>query len=164
MVKKRKYGFLYNKKLEMFKGLKIALIIALALILVFSFVIGISLVSGNSMYPTLHDGQPVLYVRFIKNYSRGDIASVRMPSDEYLVKRIVAIEGDTVDIRDGVVYINGSPLDGYGYTYAGVGNKYPVTIQNGQIFVLGDNREISVDSRAFGPISTSQTRGKIVLY
>ena len=165
MARKRKYGKLYDKKLGLMRGLEEAVLVAVIVIALFTLVIGISRVSGNSMSPTLHDGQPVLYVRLEKNYVPGDIASVRMPDDEYLVKRIVAVEGDSVDIHDGVVYINGTALeDGFGYTEAGSFNKYPVTLPEGHIFVLGDNREISVDSRAFGPISATQTRGRIVLY
>lgn len=165
MTSERKYGKFYNKKLGIIRGLKEAIIVALALVIVFSFIVGISRVSGSSMEPTLHDGQPVFFIRLQKDYSRGDIASVRMPSDDWIVKRIVAVAGDSVDIQGGTVYINGSPLqDGFGYTEAGEFNSYPLVLQEGQVFVLGDNREISVDSRAFGPIASSQTKGRIVLY
>ena len=164
MAKKRHYGKLYNKRLGILRtGEQIAVYAVIAAV-VLMFVLGVSKVSGNSMEPTLYDGQVVIYSRLHRTYAAGDIASVRMPSDEYLVKRVVAVAGDTVDIRDGRVYVNGAdtgssygPTDEKDYTI-----EYPYTLNDGQIYVLGDNREVSVDSRTFGPISSTQTKGKIL--
>lgn len=165
MARKRRYGILYGKKLEMLRfgeQTAIYVIIAVAVLL---FVLGVSKVSGHSMEPTLSDGQPVIYARIDRNYKKGDIVSVRMPSDEYLVKRVVAVAGDTVEIKNGVVYVNGTPeKNRFGSTPTPDDSavKYPLTLTEGQIFVLGDNREVSVDSRNFGPISKTQTRGQIL--
>lgn len=154
-------------KLAWIRFFKEFAVIAIALFLVFRFVIGISRVSGNSMYPTYRNGEPVVYSRLHLNYERGDVASVRMPSGEYIIKRVVAVEGDTVEIRDGVFFINGEPEQGsYVNGETQPQNElvvYPVTLRAGQIFVLGDNRGVSIDSRTIGPVATSQTRGKILL-
>ena len=159
----RKYD---DKKLGWLRSGKEFAVILIAVFLIFRFVIGFSWVSGKSMYPTLKDGQPVVYNRMVKDYHRGDVISIRMPSGEYMVKRIIAVAGDTVDLHDGVVYINGEPEYGewlYGVTEPqSVTVSYPLTLEEGHIFVLGDNREVSIDSRTYGPMAATQTRGKLL--
>lgn len=86
-----------------------------------------------------------------------------------LIKRVVALPGDTVDIRDGKVYINGQLEEGYsfsGSTYDGnnlarTSHSYPLEIPEGKVFVLGDNRENSIDSRDLGLIDFVQLKGKV---
>lgn len=160
----RKYD---GDKLGWIRFFKEFVLIAAVLFLVFRFVIGLSRVSGNSMHPTYRNGEPVVYSRLHLNYERGDVASVRMPSGEYIIKRVVAVEGDTVEIIDGTFYINGEPEQG-AYVNGETQPQdelivYPITLTEGQIFVLGDNRSVSIDSRTIGPVATSQTRGKILL-
>lgn len=152
-------------RLNELRTLKVVALAVIAAVLLFSFVISVSRVDGHSMEPTLRDGQLIVCLRLSKNYERGDIASARMPNGEFLVKRVVAVAGDTVEIRDGEVLINGEILsDGFGPTErADKGTvEYPVTLKPGQIFVLGDNRSISTDSRTFGPIAATQSRGRIL--
>ena len=88
-----------------------------------------------------------------------------MPSGEYIIKRVVAVAGDTVDVHDGAFWINGEKETGdyiNGETYPEEGNvEYPITLHLGQFFALGDNREVSIDSRTIGPVSETQARGKI---
>lgn len=128
-------------------------------------VIGFSFVKGSSMEPTLHDGEVVLYVRIHPQYRNGDVVSVRIPNGEYYVKRIIATEGDTVDLREGRVYINDVLLEepyAMGETQPQEGTvRYPFTVEEGQIFVMGDNRETSMDSRSFGVVGTRQIKGRI---
>lgn len=83
-----------------------------------------------------------------------------------LIKRVVAIPGDKVDIKDGLVYVNGEIEDGYqfqGKTHANSDLSFPVEVPNDSVFVLGDNRENSLDSRGLGFIDYSQIKGKAVL-
>ena len=152
-----KYGWLMDAK-------KFLLLLVLVFIL-FRFVIGISFVKGDSMEPTLHNEEIVLYTRLHMQCDRGDIVSVKIPSGEYYVKRIIAVEGDTIDIRDGEVYVNDKLLkEPYieGETLQQSGRvKYPLTLKKDQIFVMGDNREESMDSRTFGVIGERQIKGKI---
>ncbi|SHK45308.1 signal peptidase I [Hespellia stercorisuis] len=144
-----------------------AVLIAIAYLL-FHFALGISFVNGSSMYPTLQNRQAVFYNRLHRNYEVGDVVSVRMPSGKFYVKRIVAAAGDEVDLRDGALYINGElQKEPYvsGATLAEEGNvTYPLTVEKGKYFILGDNRENSNDSRAFGTIIEERITGKIVFY
>lgn len=161
----RKYD---DKKLEWLRDGKFFAVILILAVIVFRFLVGVSWVDGQSMFPTLHDGQPVVYNRLAKDFKYGDIVSVRFPNGQYMIKRVVGIEGDTVDIRDGVVYINGNPegLAGkLGRTDPQEGAiDYPFTLGAGKLFVLGDNREKSVDSRTYGILSTTSVRGKVFFY
>ena len=168
MAKKRLFKKYDSEKIWWLRFVKDLLAFAVILVLVFTLVLGVSRVNGSSMSPTLKNGQAVLYYRLDKNYNRGDIISLWLPNGDYYVKRVIAVEGDTVDIRDGVVYINGSAETG---TYingktepAASGISYPLTVKAGKVFVLGDNRENSVDSRNYGEFALSQTRGKIIFY
>lgn len=82
---------------------------------------------------------------------------------EMYVKRVIGIPGDTVDIKDGFVYVNGNKLtEDYvkGTTFAGE-ITLPLTVEKNQVFVMGDNREVSVDSRAFGTVDYDRLEGKV---
>jgi len=79
-----------------------------------------------------------------------------------LIKRVIAAEGDTVDIHDGKLYINGEILEEpyiKGVTQS-LSVNYPLTLKDGEFFVMGDNRENSSDSRSFGPIKRENIEGK----
>ena len=80
---------------------------------------------------------------------------------------MIAAAGDTIDLRDGKVYIDEEPLEEKyikGETVPKEGAvRYPFTLKEGQIFVMGDNREISKDSRSFGVVGKRQIKGKILL-
>lgn len=160
LFQKMKYG---GNRLQKLRDLEAFLLILAAVFCIFRFVIGVSWVSGDSMFPTLRSGSPVLYYRLVQSYERGDVVSAKMPGGSYYVKRIVALEGDTVDIREGRLYVNGNPEELHGETLPqSDGVSYPLTLEAGQIFVLGDNRAVSVDSRTFGPLSDTQVRGKLL--
>ena len=152
-----KYGWL--------KDARRFLLVLIILYLLLQLVIGFSVVNGDSMEPTLHSGDLVLYLRVGQKYERGDVVSVRIPSGEYYVKRIIAMEGDTIDLRDGCVYLNGELLEEpyiMGETLEQAGTiRYPFRLQRGQIFVMGDNREVSMDSRSFGVVGRGQIKGKL---
>lgn len=155
-----KYGWL--KDAERF------LLLLLIVFGVFQFLIGFSFIKGESMEPTLRDGELVLYVRTVRQYETGDVVSVRIPSGEYYVKRVIATGGDTIDLKDGQVYLNGNVLDEpyiSQITKEQEGTvRYPLTIEEGQVFVMGDNREASMDSRTFGVVGERQIKGKLLLH
>ncbi|MBE6006827.1 MAG: signal peptidase I [Sarcina sp.] len=137
------------------------------LFVVFRFVIGLSAVSGDSMEPQLSGGDLVVYYRLEKSYRQGDVVSIRVPSGDYYVKRIAAVGGDIVDLRDGKVYVNGGELKdsmSHGQTLEEAGGViYPYKVRRGNVFVLGDNRMASLDSRTFGEVNLRQIKGKILL-
>lgn len=155
-----------GKKLGAFQFGRDALLFIAAVAVLLRFVIGVSSVTGDSMYPTLHDGQVVVYNRLSSHYSRGDVVSVKMPSGDYYVKRVVAVAGDTVDLKDGHLYVNGAEETGSyvnGETYALEGMvRYPYAVTEGKVFVVGDNRQGSVDSRAFGAVLEKKIQGKLL--
>lgn len=155
-----------GKKLGMLRTAREFLFSLAVVFLVFRFVVGVSLVSGMSMDPTLKSGTLVVYFRLAKTFERGDVVSVRMPNGEYYVKRIIAVAGDTVALEDGKVLVNGAPEQqsgAHGETLPEPGEVvYPLTVPFGAVFVLGDNREVSVDSRTYGTVATSQIRGKLL--
>lgn len=159
---KRRYD---GKKLYWFRAARRFALLVLAVYLVFRFVIGISVVSGVSMMNTLGSGEAVIYRRIFKTPTRGDIVSVRRPEGEYVIKRVAAVAGDTVEIKDGVFYLNGEPESGdyfVGETdLENLAIENPYVVPENQVFVLGDNRKESTDSRKYGARDLSEVRGII---
>jgi len=143
-------------------GKKFLLLVAV-LFLLCRFVIGFSVISGNSMMDTLHSGDVVVYSRAGNDIARGDIIALSLPSGEYYVKRVVALGGDVVDLRDGVLYVNGEAETGTyvrGRTLPEAGSfAYPYTVAQGDVFTLGDNREESIDSRFYGAVNLRLVKG-----
>lgn len=149
------------------KALYVILPVVLAVFLVFQFVLGVSVVNGNSMANTLKNGDLLFYSRLEKTVQKGDVVALSLPSGEFYVKRVVAMAGDTVDIRDGKLYVNGmAETDAFvlGETLPESETfVYPITVPDGHVFVLGDNRPESVDSRYFGPVNLQQITGVVQL-
>ena len=147
----------------------------LALILVvFTFCMRVVIVSGSSMFNTLVDGDYLLLINrpLCGELEQGDIvvASMeRFKDGEPIVKRVVATEGQTVDIdfRAGIVYVDGVALEEeYTFTPTNVseGVVFPLTVAEGCIFAMGDNRNRSRDSRYpdIGMIDEREVLGKAV--
>ena len=159
----RKYD---GKKYGWFLQLRDFAIILIALFILFNVFVGVSRVSGHSMDPPLTAGQPVFFTRINFSYERGQVVFARMPSGSNYVKRIVAVPGDVVDLRDGILYVNGEPeltTKAVGLTLPQEGIvEYPYTVPEDCFFLVGDNREGSVDSRSFGALPTSSIRGKLI--
>ncbi|MDO5548753.1 MAG: signal peptidase I [Eubacteriales bacterium] len=149
-----------------------ALLISLTVvILIFVFLVRIIGVSGESMVPTLQDGDQMLVSNIGYTPEKGDI--VVLTKDEFLpvpiVKRVIATAGDEIDINfeTGEVSVNGEVLDEpyiaeETYTYFDV--EFPQTVPEGCIFVLGDNRNNSTDSRysELGMVDTRYVLGKVL--
>lgn len=143
-------------------------------IIVPTHVIQRTIVDGPSMENTLYDGENVLVEKFLykhKGLERFDVVVFypygREHSD-YYVKRVIGLPGETVQIIGNDIYINGELLEeNYGkdeITNPGIA-KEPITLSDDEIFVLGDNREISLDSRyeEVGPVPLDYIGGKVVL-
>lgn len=142
-------------------------VIVLIVIVVFTFFFGMARVRDNAMDPSLKDGDLVIYYRLDKEYLANDLVIVRKGDDEQ-VRRVVGIAGDRIDInRDNGLEINGYPQQEeniFSETLPVVGKTaFPVTVATGQIFVLGDNRKYALDSRTYGCVNLSDTRGKVIV-
>ena len=165
-----------NRILERYNGLKLGwlhdsihfILLVMAVFLIFRYVIGFSVVGGESMTPTLQDGNFVMYLRIVPEYRAGDIVSMWVPSGDYYIKRVVAVGGDTVDLSDGRVLINGverEEFNCYDDTLPETATViYPYRVQEGNVFVLGDHRMVSKDSRYFGEVRLRQIQGKIIVF
>ena len=152
-VKISKLPYIFRSIKDAFIYLIISLIIILAIRF---FVVQHVRVEGTSMEPTLHDGQHLLLEKLsyrFKDVERFDIIVFRPYYDEkdtFYVKRVVGLPGETVQIKDNIIYINDKPLvDKYGENTFTDGKMAEKKIQLGDddYFVLGDNREVSKDSR-----------------
>ena len=145
----------------------------LVVVLLFTFVVRLIGVDGHSMVPTLQDGDRLLVLNSIlyDDYQYGDIVVLRKESflAEPIVKRVIATGGQTVDIdfETGSVYVDGELLkEDYinELTFLEEGTEFPLTVPEGSIFVMGDNRNNSNDSRDYrlGTVDTRYVIGKAV--
>lgn len=139
--------------------------IAVILAVLFQLMFGTLRMEGNSMFPNLKDGDLVLYYRLDKAYVRDDLTVVKF-EDEWSVQRIIAVAGDTVDITEDGLYVNGAlQLESSIFTdtvrYED-GPVMPLTLAENEIFVLSDNRSNAKDSRLFGPVDTGDTYGTVM--
>jgi len=152
------------------------LAIGLAVILFFvlrMFLFRVAHVSGFSMAPTLSDGDRVILNRAAVVFGTtraGDIVAFPYPNNpsEYYIKRVIGVAGDEIDLVSGIFYVNGEPLqDAFSHdTVWSTGNvTFPVTVEEGRVFVLGDNRNSSKDSRyiTVGTISNSDILGRVLV-
>ena len=124
------------------------------------------LLQGNSMEPSFHSGQFLILDKHSKSYTYGDvIAAKKEDISGFIVKRIVAGPGDTVYIYNGILYLNGEPNKEWqgAIEFAGIA-EVPITLGEGDYFVLGDNLEESKDSRyqEIGLIKQSEIKGKLL--
>ena len=141
-------------------GLMILVVVALRL-----FVATPLRVDGESMSPTLHGGQVVLVDELGLDLDRGDLVVFADPQGSSSVKRVIGIPGDRVVIRDAVLSVNDQPVDEPYVDAASIDGLYTPTtvVPDGHLFVLGDNRARSVDSRAYGPVDLDDVEGKVLL-
>ena len=149
--------------------------VAVSVILVFTFAVRIVSVSGESMRETLQDQDMLVVLNnwLCGGYEQGDIVILQRDDfygGEPIVKRVIATEGQTVDIDfdAGVVYVDGTALE-EPYTreptWTQEGTEFPLTVPEGCVFVMGDNRNDSDDSRdsALGPVDTRCVLGRALL-
>jgi len=134
--------------------------IILITLLILTRFISIVYISGPSMQPTFHTGDCILVFRTDK-VERNDIAVVEW-QDKWLIKRVIGLPNETLEMEDGKIYINGALITENFEYFSGNRNLPEITIPEDYIFIVGDNRENSHDSRAFGPVPTSDIFGKLI--
>lgn len=174
-VEMRRY-FLRQKRRNVKRICSVVLMV-LGVAVLFVFLIGIDRVSGNSMYPYLNHGDWIVYSRVSRELRRGEVV-VFEKNGEVMVKRITGLPGDQVEISASGyhVVVNGIPIQ---ETCVPLTNPVlesggdrkidrmgvPMTVMDGQYLVLGDNREISIDSRDsdIGTVSEGNILGRVVL-
>lgn len=156
------------------------LIAAILALFIRTFVFQAFKIPTGSMEPNLLVGDHILVNKFIfgaggvgppgfpnREIERGDVVVFRAPEgpDEDFIKRVVAIGGDRVEVRDGVVYVNDEPVDEpFAYHSSGYHKDYgPAEIAPGEYFCLGDNRDNSRDSRYWGTVPRRLIKGRAVL-
>lgn len=170
-----------EEKVKNIRGIIIELIIYAVLIfccifVVPKYVLQRTVVKGHSMENTLHTGESLLVEKVSKHFSDPDRYDIIVfhpkgePKEEYYVKRVFGLPGETIQIKGNDVYINGKIIeDGYGKTIMLEGDEgtatEPITLGEDEFFVLGDNREVSLDSRdeGLGPISRTDIVGKSLI-
>ncbi|WP_010272721.1 signal peptidase I [Paenibacillus senegalensis] len=150
------------------KSISVALVIV---VLINQFLFSQSIVEGQSMEPTLENGERLFINRLLYQFKEphyGDIIVFKDPQPihgkrDYLVKRVVAEAGDEVVIREGKLYVNGEFIEEtYVDTEIEDGNFGPYIVEEGHVFVMGDNRKrrASRDSRSFGAIQYDLVIGR----
>ncbi len=141
------------------------LILAALLIIMFTVVFGIVRVSDMSMKPAIMEGDVVLYSRMQNTYASGDLAVFEYQGVTQ-IRRVVAVAGDTVDVDKDGLRINGYLQQESNIYYDtqnfSDGVILPITLKEGEIFVLGDKRDSADDSRVYGPIKLSDVKGKVM--
>lgn len=152
------------KRINIIKNITVFMV-TFMLIMIFFYFIRFPNVDGESMNPT-YDDKDILVTLHTNNVSRNDV--IVLWSDflqEYIVKRVVGVAGDHIEIKDEQLYRNGYPIyEGYvlEQSWAGLNNSLDIIIPEDCVFVLGDNRNNSADSRVLGCINTDDIFGKVL--
>jgi len=155
----------------LFDGIKYIVIIFLIMFVIF-YVASITQVVGNSMNPTLKNGEVLILNKFKYRFSeikREDIVSLQYADTKYLIKRVIGLPGEKVEIKNNILYINDKKYredylpDNLSYDDFSLEDLGYKKIPKDMYFLLGDNRENSLDSRKIGLINKKDIIGKIVM-
>ena len=157
----------FQSLVDLLHDLAIAVVVCVLLI---TYVVQAFKVQGTSMSPELKDGERILvnkFLYFLGDIERADVVVFWYPEDPKLsfIKRVVALPGETVEIRSGEVFVNGRRID---EAYVSAANADlrsfpPHEVRPGHFFVLGDNRKGSNDSRSWGLVPERYVYGKAFL-
>jgi len=137
------------------------IVIIIVVVLIRTFIATPVLVNGSSMYPTLKNNELLILKKYDSSYKRYDIVVLDY-KNEKLIKRVIGLPGETVEYKDGVLYIDGKETeDDFSSTTSDFKSSELVTgtIPKGYYLVMGDNRKNSIDSRTIGLISEDDING-----
>ncbi|MFY0544518.1 signal peptidase I [Brevibacillus sp. H7] len=162
-----------NWKTELQDWIKSFLMIGGLTAFVYVFIMAPYVVEGRSMETTLHDQERVIVnkaIYYLSKPQKGDIVIIHPTDDENWIKRVVAVAGDTVEAKNDQLYVNGQLVNEVYLTpnklkasAAGVTLTHdfgPIKVPEDSVFVLGDNRNHSADSRVIGPVKLEQVVGR----
>ena len=141
-------------------------VVAAVAVLLSTFLFPVIQVSGDSMEPTLHDGDILLLINS-NSYDSGQLCCIAW-QNKLLIKRVIGLPGDVIDIdAEGNVSVNGTAIDEPYVTEKGLGEcdiEFPYQVPDGKVFVMGDRRRSSIDSRssAVGSVGSDQIVGRVV--
>ncbi len=132
-------------------------VILVVVVLIRTFLVTPVIVSGESMVPTLKDGNLMILNKRAK-LKRFDIVVIDTGKEE-IIKRVIALPGETISYKNNTLYINGKKVEEK-YSYGITDDFESVKLKKDEYFVMGDNRQNSLDSRYFGPFKKKYIRGK----
>ena len=136
-------------------------LLAAALYAAFGVVFLLWRVQGQDMFPAVHDGDLLLASRRVKEWRRGDVVIYRAEG-ERRIGRIVAVGTDKVSVtEDGRLLVNGALQTEEIFYPTEMESEEPVSVPEGTVYILGDNRSACLDSRDFGPIPITEIEGKV---
>lgn len=155
---------------EWIKTIVTSIIIAMFIV---TFIARPTIVRMDSMYPTLHQYDYLILEKISYRFSepkREDIIVFKSPIEEAdgtnlnLIKRVIGVEGDHIVVNDGDVYLNGEKLE-EDYINVETPGEVDITVPDNHVFVMGDNRPVSLDSRddRIGPIGEDRIMGKVLV-
>jgi signal peptidase I len=154
-----------EKKKETVFGWVKFLFVLLIFGLFFHFAIGIEVINGNSMNPTIKNGNALLLNKIFFEPEQSNLVVVKDPHGYFIIKRIIGLPHDIVAIKDGIVYINNQPIKEK-YTIGKSIDMNEKTVEAGHYFIMGDNRTLgeSLDSRdpSVGTISKDNIAGEAI--
>ena len=151
-------------------ALRDIIIVFVIFLLVYMLLFRVVVVDGGSMNNTLYNGDRLILLSSTVYHDPqpGDIVVASLKdfnNGRCIVKRVIAVEGQTIEIKDSQVYVDGVAIDEpyiLGSTYAPGYMDGPITVEPGYVFVMGDNRENSTDSRMLGQVDKREILGKVV--
>jgi signal peptidase I len=149
-------------------ALAYSLQVLIVMVLIIHFVGRVSIVQGGSMEPGIVTGERIIVNLLIYNFGlpkRGDVVVFKNPRDtsKDYIKRVIGLPGETVEIRQGATYVDGRKLDESYVTLHDYSDTPPVHIADSCVWVMGDNRANSEDSRRWGQLPLVLIRGKASL-
>lgn len=134
-------------------------------VIIFTFIFGIFQCNETGMRPAIKDSDLIVYYRLDKQYKALDTLVVEYRGKKQ-VRRVIGVAGDIIDITDKGFTVNGTlqeEVEIYQETLPyEEGIRFPVRVEEGQVFLLGDNRESAIDSRIYGAVDIKNTLGKVI--
>ncbi|MCH5584983.1 signal peptidase I [Shimazuella sp. AN120528] len=154
----------YKRSSNAFDWVKAVVIALVVAVIIRGFFLEPTYVQGPSMLNTMRTGDKIIInklVYWFTSPARGEIIVFHSKEDRDLIKRVIGLPGDTIQVKNNHVYINGKILSEPYLTYSTQTSTIPlIKIPSNHLFVMGDNRENSTDSRELGPIPIDQIIGR----